>query len=136
MTTGALEIRESGELPIGIVVAGAGVVRAFELRPSTLADTYAAAAAVEPPEDLAENKRAQVAYQMAINDAQILCQIERLGDLDPPPGIEALIAAIDPDDMDALRAAAQRLKKKLTESRRSSPPGAAPNTSSSGPATG
>lgn len=127
-------LREQGELDIGLLV-GASVYRGFTLRPATLADTYAAAAAVPVPDDLGSDKSANVAYQMAIEDAQILCQIERLGDLDPVPGIAALVAGLDPDDMAILRQHAALLKKKLRLSRPGFPPIVAPNTSSSEPAS-
>ena len=73
------------------------------------------------------------AYQMAIDDAQIFCQIEALGDLQKVPSPQVLAAELDPDDMTILRQAAGRVKKKLLLSRQSSPPTVEPNTSSSEP---
>ena len=123
-------LRECGELEVGVLV-GELLARSFTLRPATLADTYAAAAAVPVPDNLGGDNAANVAYQMAIEDAQILCQIEALGDLDPVPDIPALVAAIDPDDMAVLRQHAAALKKKLRLSRLGFPPIVEPNTSSS-----
>ena len=123
-------LREICSLELGVLGAMVAV-----LRPATLADVYAAAAAVSVPDAVGTDKAANVAYQMAIDDAQVLCQIERLGELGELPGIPALVAAIDPDDMALLRAGAERLKKKLRQSKPGSPPGDAPSTSSSGPAS-
>lgn len=105
------------------------------LRPASLADVYAAAAAVPVPDSLGADKAVNVAYQMAIEDAQVLCQIESLGALEPVPGVAVLVAALDPDDMALLRSAADRLKKKLRQSKRDSSPIDALNTSSSEPAS-
>lgn len=127
-------IRESGELEVGVLV-GDSVFRSFTLRPATLADSYAAAAAVPVPDNLGADKSANVAYQMAIEDAQILCQLEQLGDLDPVPDIPALVESLDPDDMVVLRHHAALLKKKLRLSRPGLPPIVEPNTSSSEPAS-
>ena len=128
-------IRESGELDLGVMIGGV-LCRAFIVRPATLADTYRAAEAVAIPPGLGEpeNESARVAYQMAIDDAQILCQIESLGDLVSVPSPQALAAELDPDDMAVLRKAAASVKKKLRQSRSSSPLTAAPNTCSSEPA--
>lgn len=121
---------ESGELEIGVAI-GELVHRDFALRPATLADTYVAAAAVAVPDDLSSDQAARVAYQMAIDDALVLCQLASLGRADPVPGVAALVAAIDPDDMAILREAAARLKKKLRQSRLSFPLIVEPNTCSS-----
>lgn len=129
-----IELRESGELELGVVV-GDAVHRAFTLRPARLADTYAAAAAVPVPPNMADDQSARVAYQMAIDDALVLCQLDALGTLSTVPSPQALAGAIDPDDMAVLRQAAAELKKKLRASRLSLPPTDAPNTSSSAPAS-
>ena len=128
-------IRESGELDLGVMIGGV-LCRAFTIRPATLADTYRAAEAVAIPADLGkpDNEPARVAYQMAIDDALILCQVESLGDLSPAPSAQTLAAELDPDDMGILRKAAESVKKKLRQSRSSSPLTAEPNTSSSEPA--
>ena len=135
-------IREQGELEVGIVV-GDSVHTRFCLRPATLADTYAAVAAVPVPDNLYDgtgdkpgaNPQVNVAYQMAVDDALILCQIDQLGDLARVPDIPALVAALDPDDMAILRKHAGVLKKKLRQSRPGLPLIVDPNTSSSEPAT-
>lgn len=129
-------IRESGELDLGVVIGGV-LHRAFTVRPATLADTYRGAEAVAIPPDLdkPENGPARVAYQMAVDDAQILCQLESLGDLSPAPSAQALAAELDPDDMALLRKAAASVKKKLRLSRWGLPHTDAPNTSSFAPAS-
>lgn len=126
------QIRETGELELGVLV-GDVIHRAFSVRPATLADAYRAAEVVKVPADLSENTSARVAYQMAIDDAQILCQVDALGTLDPVPSPSALFAEIDPDDMAILRQAAADVKKKWRQSRQSLPPGAAPSISLSAP---
>lgn len=125
-------LRESGELEVGIAISGM-VHHTFSLRPATLADVYAAAAAVPIPADLGDNEPARVAYQMAIDDAQVLLQLVALGSVEPVPGVAALVAALDPEDMEVLRAAAGRLKKKLRSSKIGFPPIVVPNTCSSEP---
>lgn len=127
-------LREQGELEVGVVI-GESVFRSFTLRPATLNDSYAGAAAVPVPEKLGEDKSANVGYQMAVEDAQILCQIERLGSLDTVPDVPTLVAALDPDDMTILRQHAALLKKKLRLSRPGLPPIVEPNTSLSEPAS-
>lgn len=127
-------ITEEGTLDFGVGFDGE-MHCGFTLRPATLADTYVATAAVPVPDNLANDKAASVAYQMAVDDALILCQLTQLGALDPVPSVEALVAAVDPDDMAILREAAFRLKKKLRQSRSGSAPTVEPNTSSSAPAS-
>lgn len=126
-------IREEGSLDYGVGFNDE-VHCSFTLRPATLADTYAAAAAVPIPDNIGEDKPASVAYQMAVDDALILCQIEQLGTLDPVPSVQALVVAVDPDDMAIFRQAAANLKKKLRLSRPGFPPIVEPNTSSFAPA--
>lgn len=111
---------ESGELEVGIIVVvsdGETIARRFLLRPARLADSYKAAACVPIPADIATNTPARVAYQMAVDDAGVLCQIVELGDLKEIPPPNELADLIDPDDMGILRAAAERLKKKLRPSK-------------------
>jgi hypothetical protein len=127
-----MNIREESELLSGVLVAGVVHTR-FILRPATLADTYRAAEVVPVPDNLADDKSAKVAYQMAVDDAMILCQIETLGTLEPVPSPQALVTELDPDDMEVLRQAAYRLKKKWRASRTPSLPTAAPSSSSSPP---
>lgn len=125
---------ESGELDFGVVVDGEAH-RAFALRPATLVDVYRAAEAVPPKVDMDSAPAVKVAYQMAIEDALILCQLVKLGTLDPVPLPAALMETMAPEDMELLRAAAERLKKKLRLSRNTSPATASPSASSSGPAS-
>lgn len=127
-----LGIRVGGSLSLGVLVADA-LHRAYELRPATLADTYRAAESVPVPADLAGNDAARVAYQMAIDDAVILCQLTRLGTLQPVPAPAALAAELDPDDMAELREAAREVKKSLLASRAALATTAAPSLSSSAP---
>lgn len=128
------KVIESGRLDLGVVIDGA-VHRDFTLRPAVLADTYRAVEWVTVPVDIDSNQAANVAYQMAVDDGVILCQLESLGTLATPlPSPAALAAVLDPDDMGILRGAAAILKKKLRASRSSSPPIDEPNTSSSAPA--
>ena len=127
-------IRESGELELGVLVDGV-VHRVFTVRPATLADTYRAAESVAVPDNLVDDQAARVAYQMAVDDAQILCQLERLGGLPSVPSPRALASELDPDDMAILRKAADSVKKKLHESRQNLPLTGEPNTSSSAPAS-
>lgn len=129
-----MDVREDVELDFGIRVGEAAHCR-FVLRPATLKDTYRAAALVPVPENLGDDSAAKVAYQMAIDDALVLCQVETVGTLPEPPSLQVLLAGIDPDDMDRLRQAAAQLKKKWRESRKASPPIAAPSASSSPPAS-
>lgn len=128
------QITEEGELDFGVGFDGE-MHCAFTLRPATLADTYAATAAVPVPDGVSDNPAARVAYQMAIDDAQILCQLIQLGTLDPVPSVQALVATVDPDDMAILRVAAISLKKKLRQPKNASHPIDAPSTSSSAPAS-
>lgn len=123
---------EVGSLSLGVLVAEV-LHREFALRPATLADTYHAAESVPVPADLAGNQAVRVAYQMAVDDAVILCQLTRLGTLDPIPTPAALAAALDPDDMAELRDAAASVKKSLRELRSGLPTSAASSLSSSAP---
>lgn len=125
-------LRENGELDLGILIDGV-VHRTFTVRPATLADTYRAAEVVPVPVNTDDSKAAMIAYQMAVDDAQTLCQLVSLGSLSPLPSPPEIAAQIDPDDMTILRQATARVKKKWRESRRSLPPTGEPNTSSSAP---
>lgn len=127
-------INVKGELELGVLVGGV-THKAFALRPARLADAYRAAEAVPVPADVDSNRAAQVAYQMAIDDAQILCQVTRLGVLPEVPGPAELVDLVDPDDMAILRQAAAEVKKKWRQSRSSSPTTDAPSSSSSVPAS-
>ena len=128
------DIRESGTLDLGVEINGV-IQRHFTLRPATLTDTYRAAASVVIPADIGSNESALVSYQMALDDAVILYQLESdatdtaWGQIDP----SALASRIDPDDMAILRQAAANLKKKWRQSRLSFPPIVEPNTCSSTP---
>ena len=110
-------IREVAHLETGIPIGPAVYFEAI-LRPATLADTYRATEAVPVPDDLT-HQAARIAYQVQVNDALVLCQIEALGPLEGAelPGPAELAQVIDPDDMAVLRAAAAAVKKKLLQSR-------------------
>ncbi|HNG82021.1 MAG TPA: hypothetical protein PLW24_21305, partial [Burkholderiaceae bacterium] len=104
-------------LSAGIVV-GDRTLFDVVLRPALLTDTYRATELVPVPDDL-ESPQSRVAYQMRIDDAVVLCQIEALGELegDEVPGPGVLAEQLEPDDMALLRGAAARVKKKLLQSR-------------------
>lgn len=110
-------IREVVTLSAGIVV-GDRTLFDVVLRPALLTDTYRATELVPVPDDL-ESPQSRVAYQMRIDDAVVLCQIEALGELegDEVPGPGVLAEQLEPDDMALLRGAAARVKKKLLQSR-------------------
>lgn len=110
------DLIERGELPLGVMLQEANHV-AYALRTARLEDAYRAAAAVSLPDNVDTNVAARLAYQMAIDDAVILSQLVSLGSMTTMPSIQELVQTIDPDDMSVLRAAAERLKKKLQESR-------------------
>lgn len=113
-------IREVVGLETGIAI-GREVYFDAVLRPATLTDTYRATEAVPVPENL-DSAAARIAYQVQVDDAVVLCQIEALGELeDDLPGPAELAPLLDPDDMTLLRAAAVRVKKKLQQSRRGLP---------------
>jgi len=124
-------IREVVALDAGIVV-GDRTYFDVVLRPALLTDTYRATETVPVPDDL-DNPRARVAYQMRVDDAVVLCQIEALGELegDEVPGPDELAAQLEPDDMALLRGAAARVKKKLQQSRNGSLISDGPSASSS-----
>jgi len=128
-------IREVAHLETGIPIGPAVYFEAI-LRPATLADTYRATEAVPVPDDLT-HQAARIAYQVQVDDALVLCQIEALGPLEGAelPGPAELAQVIDPDDMAVLRAAAAAVKKKLQQSRRSLPTFGAPSASSSAAAS-
>ena len=110
-------IREVVTPSAGIVV-GDRTLFDVVLRPALLTDTYRATELVPVPDDL-ESPQSRVAYQMRIDDAVVLCQIEALGELegDEVPGPGVLAEQLEPDDMALLRGAAARVKKKLLQSR-------------------
>jgi hypothetical protein len=134
----------SGTLQFGILVEGQ-VHKDFTLRPATLNDSYRATEAVPLPVIEAQPgatveqmvaSPGGVAYRMAIDDATILCQLVRLGTLDPVPGPAALMQELEPDDMATLRKAAEEVKKSLGNSRSGAASSSgAPSSSSSEPAT-
>lgn len=85
------------------------------LRPARLADVYAAIELVSVPADVAGDARARTAYQLAVDDAQVLLQVQDR-DGQPVADLPALRDELSPDDMQALREAADRLKKKRRSS--------------------
>lgn len=124
-------IREVAHLETGVPIGPAVYFEAI-LRPATLADTYRATEAVPVPDDLT-HQGARIAYQVQVDDALVLCQIEALGPLEGAelPGPAELAQVLDPDDMALLRAAAAAVKKKLQLSRRNLPTFGVPSASSS-----
>lgn len=144
-----MSLTERCVLVVGISV-GAAVANEAVLRPPRLQDAYDAAMVVPvPADDMEKNPGARVAYQMAIDDAEVLAQVQSLyAPLPPPPEGQAqdadhmvapplaeLIASIDPDDMALIKEAARRLKKKLIASRSGSPPSGKSKPDSSPPAS-
>jgi hypothetical protein len=145
------QLTERCPLVVGIGVGGA-VATAAVLRLPRLQDAYDAALVVPVPDDMEKNAGARVAYQMAIDDAEVLAQIQLLEAPLPPlqageeallknadlmvvPPLAELIASIDPDDMALIKGAAKRLKKKLIASRSGSPPSGESKPDSSPPAS-
>lgn len=114
---------------------GDQVAMAATLRAARLQDAYDAVLVVPVPEDMGANAPARVAYQMAIDDAEVLAQIESLEGIATLPSLQELIAVVDPDDMALLKAAAKALKKKRIASRSASPASAASKPASSAPAS-
>ena len=80
------------------------------LRQARLQDVYVAVSAVDLPDETAMGP-VRVGYQMAIEDAQVLAQIDRI-DGNEPPEVRLLAQLIHPDDMASLRLAAELIKKK------------------------
>jgi hypothetical protein len=101
-------VTETVELQYGLAPWSA-TAKLCVLRQARLQDVYAAVAAVEMPDDMAG--AARIAYQMAIDDAQLLAQIDSV-DGTEPPAVSLLAQLIHPDDMSALRIAAESVKKK------------------------
>lgn len=103
-TTPTPAVTESALLPdLGVVVV---------LRPARLADVYRAAAQVDPPTQESASAAESQAYQWALDDMQVLCQIVSVGDGGAPESLADFAAELTPDDMGSLRFAAQELKKK------------------------
>lgn len=141
--SGTQTIVVSGALQFGILVEGV-VHKEFVVRPATLNDTYHAMEAVPLPvvEARADTTGEQLqispagmAYQVALDDATILCQLIKLGALEPVPGPAALMQELEPTDMAILRGAAAEVKKSLAKSRSGSSPSVEQSSSSSAPAT-
>lgn len=101
-------ITEEVPLQYGLAPWGA-TAKTVVLRQARLQDTYAAVAAVEMPADMVGSAR--IAYQMAIDDAQVLAQIDSV-DGNEPPALSLLAQFVHPDDMAALRTASELIKKK------------------------
>lgn len=80
------------------------------LRQARLQDVYVAVAAVEMPDDDATGP-VRIAYQMAIEDAQVLAQVDTIDGAEPP-ALSRLRTLLHPDDMALLRIAAEGIKKK------------------------
>lgn len=145
------QLTERCVLVVGIGL-GDAVATAAILRLPRLQDAYDAAMVVPVPADMEKNSGAFVAYQMAIDDAEVLAQIQLLeaplpplrageenqakhADLMVTPPLAELIATIDPEDMALLKASARALKKKLIALRSGSPASAESKPDSSPPAS-
>jgi phage FluMu protein gp41 len=127
-------IRQVAHLEAGIVV-GERTFFDVTLRPATLEDTYHATAAIPLPDDMKDGAK-RATYQVRVDDAVVLCQICALDDVeDGIPEPADIARQIEPDDMEALRLAADAVKKKLRLSRRGLLCSAVPNVSSSAPAS-
>lgn len=128
-------LTERCPLVVGLPVGDRLAVEAV-LRQAKLSDAYTATLVVDLPDaDLQADVRARMAYQMAIDDAELLARVVELADEQgaiPVPGLEALLATIDPEDMACLRAGAERLKKKRRGSKPASDP-SAPSKAGSSP---
>lgn len=115
------QLTEHCPLLVGLEVDGR-VAMAATLRAPRLQDAYDAAMVVPvPDDDMNNNGGARVAYQMAIDDAEVLAQIAALEGLETVPPLSELVASIDPDDMALVKGAARALKKKRIASRSASP---------------
>lgn len=109
------------------------------LRPARLADTYRAMELVDipvaPTRDGERVTPAGLAYQMAVDDMQVLCQV-LTGDGEPLADERTFADELSPDDMAALRIAAEALKKKRNALKSSAASGASSNAPSSSAAGG
>ncbi len=107
---------------------------AVVLRPARLADTYRAMSLVDIPEaDAKDGDRvtpAGLAYQLAVDDMQVLCQIVECEGVEPV-NLPALSDDLSPDDMAALREAAAKIKKKRNALKTTGANGASSNALSS-----
>lgn len=86
------------------------------LRPGRLSDMYRAMSLVPVPDEPIQDGDHRltphgVAYQSAVDDMQVLCQIALMGG-QPVPDLVELADDLSPDDMAELRQAAGQLKKK------------------------
>lgn len=97
------------------------------LRPGRLSDLYRAMSLVPVPDETIQDDDHRltpcgVAYQSAVDDMQVLCQIASMGG-QPVPDLVELADDLSPDDMAELRQAAGQLKKKKRLSKSNSTPG-------------
>lgn len=101
-------VTETVELQYGLAPWSA-TAKVVVMRQATLQDVYEAVAAVDMPEDMTGGRR--IAYQMRIDDAQLLAQIDSIDGAEPPP-LERLAQLLHPDDMTLIRNAGEVIKKK------------------------
>ena len=109
-------LTQQAELPdLGVTVT---------LRPARLPDAYRATELVDVPAapgtEMSTPQR--VAYQMRLDDMATLLQVQDWGLTPPPDNLVALADELSPDDMAALRVAADELKKKKRGAKSASAP--------------
>lgn len=97
------------------------------LRPGRLSDLYRAMSLVPVPDETIQTDDQRltshgVAYQSAVDDMQVICQIASVNG-QPVTDLVALADDLSPDDMAELRQAAGQLKKKKRLSKSNSTPG-------------
>lgn len=92
----------------------------IELRPAGLDDTYAAVALVDVPDGMEASQPLRVQYQMRVDDLELLHQVQSV-DGEPVKDVLALKSLLDPEDIGAMRKAAEALKKKKRLASVSSP---------------
>lgn len=102
-------VTEPVELQYGLAPWSA-TAKKVVLRQAVLQDVYEAIGVVDVPGDDASAGN-RIAYQMAIEDAQVLAQVDTIDGAEPPP-LSVLRTLLHPDDMALLRVAAEGIKKK------------------------
>lgn len=102
-------VTETVELQYGLAPWSA-TAKTVVMRQAVLQDVYEAIGVVDVPGDDASAGN-RIAYQMAIEDAQVLAQIDTIDGAEPP-ALSVLRTLLHPDDMALLRVAAEGIKKK------------------------
>lgn len=101
-------VTETVELQYGLAPWSA-TAKTVVMRQATLQDVYEAVAVVDMPDDMTGGRR--IAYQMRIDDAQLLAQIDSIDGVEPPE-LALLVELVHPDDMTLIRNAGEAIKKK------------------------